>query len=87
MAKCLHAAYDNDAALPDAARLVLAPHQLWCVFVDATVLYYDGNAMDALSLGVSAISEVFKIFSGSFFQNKPFWPKITHFSISQKWLF
>lgn len=52
MAKTLHATYDNDLALPDMKKLLLSPTNFWILYVDALILQYDGNAMDAISLGV-----------------------------------
>uniref|UniRef100_A0A183BUY3 Ribosomal RNA-processing protein 42 n=1 Tax=Globodera pallida TaxID=36090 RepID=A0A183BUY3_GLOPA len=55
-AKALASAFSNasPSAIPDMAKLVLAPTQLWCLYVDVVVLQFDGNAMDAISLGVKA---------------------------------
>uniref|UniRef100_A0A914HF18 Ribosomal RNA-processing protein 42 n=1 Tax=Globodera rostochiensis TaxID=31243 RepID=A0A914HF18_GLORO len=55
-AKALASAFGNasPSAIPDMAKLVLAPTQLWCLYVDVVVLQFDGNAMDAISLGVKA---------------------------------
>ncbi|KAL3115309.1 hypothetical protein niasHT_011658 [Heterodera trifolii] len=55
-AKSLAGAFANTApsAMPDMAKLMLAPTQLWCLYVDVVVLQFDGNAMDAISLAVKA---------------------------------
>jgi exosome complex component RRP42 len=53
MARTFHTAFDNDLVLPDMRKLVLAPTHCWLLHVDVLILQYGGNAMDAISLGVS----------------------------------
>jgi exosome complex RNA-binding protein Rrp42 (RNase PH superfamily) len=54
MAKALYTAYDHENAVPEMRKLILSPTHFWTIYVDALILQYDGNAMDAISLAVSS---------------------------------
>lgn len=45
-------AYDNEEEFCDIHRLVLSALHSWILYVDATIIQLEGNAIDAISLGV-----------------------------------